>query len=101
MIRFLFIAILLLSALNAKSNTGKSIYLTRCASCHNQNPSKPGSIGPDIVDSSLELLTLKTQKRQYPVGYQPKRKTRIMPQIKLSDNQLNELYQYINSFVKK
>lgn len=65
------------------------------------NPTKPGSIGPDIAGSSLELITLKTQKRQYPTGYKPKRKTRIMPQIKLSDNQLKALHQYINSFVKK
>jgi mono/diheme cytochrome c family protein len=85
----------------SEASEGSALYKTRCASCHNVNPTKPGSIGPDLAGSSLELITLKTQKRQYPKGYKPKRKTRIMPQIKLSEKQLESLFKYVNSFLGK
>lgn len=91
----------LLLSYTSEANVGKSIYQTRCTSCHNPNPTKPGNIGPDIAGSSLELITLKTQKREYPKGYKPKRKTRVMPRIILTEKQLKELYSYINSFVKR
>jgi len=93
--------VLYLLANHANANTGRALYTSRCTSCHNTNPTKPGSIGPDLADSSLELITLKTQRREYPKGYKPKRKTRVMPRIPLSEKQLRELFTYINSFVKK
>lgn len=85
----------------AYSQDGKSLYTSKCIKCHNQNPTKPGVIGPDIAGSSLELITLKTQKKQYPSRYTPKRKTKIMPIIKLSDVEIKKLHDYINSFIKK
>ena len=83
------------------ANPGKSIYLSRCTACHNVDPSKPGKVGPDIAGSSLELITLKTQKREYPLGYIPKRKTKMMPRIPLTQNQLKDLHSYISSFKGK
>lgn len=101
---FIFFAATMLVALLLSSiseaNSGKAIYQSRCTSCHNTNPTKPGNIGPDIAGSSLELITLKTQKREYPKGYKPKRKTRVMPRIILNEAQLKELHIYINGFVK-
>ena len=92
---------MIFSMKTSEASEGSALYKTRCASCHNVNPTKPGSIGPDLAGSSLELITLKTQKRQYPVGYKPKRKTRVMPQIKLSERQLKSLHDYISSFSRK
>jgi mono/diheme cytochrome c family protein len=98
----LFITLVMIFSMKtSEASEGAALYKTRCASCHNVNPTKPGSIGPDLTGSSLELITLKTQKRQYPAGYKPKRKTRIMPQIKLSEKQLKSLHEYINSFKRK
>jgi mono/diheme cytochrome c family protein len=84
----------------SEASTGKALYQARCTSCHNVNPTKPGNIGPDLAGSSLELITLKTQKREYPKGYKPKRKTRVMPRIVLTEKQLKDLHAYINSFTK-
>lgn len=95
----LFVSII--GNLSCFASEGKRIYMTSCAKCHNTNPSKPGVIGPDIANSSLELITLKTQKREYPKGYKPKRKTKIMPIIKLSSSQITALHEYISSFNKK
>jgi mono/diheme cytochrome c family protein len=36
---------------------GKAVYLSNCIACHNPDPNKPGSIGPDVASSSLELIT--------------------------------------------
>jgi len=98
---FFITLVMIFSMKTSEASEGSALYKTRCASCHNVNPTKPGSIGPDLAGSSLELITLKTQKRQYPVGYKPKRKTRVMPQIKLSERQLKSLHDYISSFSRK
>lgn len=69
----------------------KQLYLAKCAKCHNTDPTKQGSIGPDIANSSYDLLENKTQHRTYPSGYTPKRKTKIMPKILLNEEQLKAL----------
>ena len=95
----LFVAFLLSEVSHA--NVDKSIFINKCAKCHNINPTKPGSIGPDIAGSSLELVTLKTQKREYPKNYKPKRKTKIMPIVKLTIKEIQQIHNYLNSFIKK
>jgi mono/diheme cytochrome c family protein len=93
------IALLLSEVANADS--GKSIYIQKCIRCHNANPTIAGAIGPDVAGSSLELITLKTQKKEYPRNYKPKRKTKIMPVIKLKETQLLDLSKYLSSFSTK
>jgi mono/diheme cytochrome c family protein len=82
------------------SPSGKTIYQSKCLKCHNADPSKKGSIGPDIADASLELVTVRTQKRGYPAGYTPKRKTKIMPVVKLTEKEIKAVHEYISSFNK-
>jgi mono/diheme cytochrome c family protein len=79
---------------------GKKVYMSKCISCHNKDPSLKGSVGPDIADSNMPLLIFKTQHKKYPKGYKPKRKTNIMPKIPMKDKEIMALYEYINSFNK-
>lgn len=60
---------------------GRIIYVTRCIACHNQDPHQPGSIGPAIYGSSLELVTARVMHAGYPPGYKPQRTTHIMPPL--------------------
>ncbi len=93
-----YLLVLLVSFSALSDERGKAIYMSKCISCHNANPSKKGSIGPDIADSNMPLLIFKTQYKKYPKGYKPKRKTKIMPRIPLEDKQLYYLYEYISDF---
>jgi mono/diheme cytochrome c family protein len=58
---------------------GRAIYLTTCAACHNNDPSKDGAIGPAIKGSSKELVEARVLRAAYPPGYTPKRRTTMMP----------------------
>lgn len=100
MLGALLILLFTLAAFNSNADTGKALFISKCTQCHNSNPSKPGVLGPDIADSSFELLKLKTQQRKYPAGYRPKRKTLVMPIIKLTDAQIESMRVYIAKFRK-
>lgn len=58
---------------------GRAVYMTHCTSCHNMNPSLPGSLGPAIQGASSELLEARVLRAEYPTGYRPKMMTRLMP----------------------
>ena len=63
----------------------QAIYGSVCISCHNPDPSLVGPVGPPIKGSSLELVQAKTLRGEYHPGYVPKRPTRIMNKIPLTD----------------
>ncbi len=76
---------------------GRAIYQAHCIACHNPNPHKLGSVGPDVYGSSLELLEAKVLKSQYPQAYTPKRSTHLMaplPHLKL---EIQSIHAYLNS----
>jgi mono/diheme cytochrome c family protein len=85
---------------SSEPDPGKITYSKKCMSCHNRDPRKPGSVGPDVAGSSYELIEAKTQRREYPPGYTPKRKTKSMPKIKLTKKELEDLHKFLNSFEK-
>lgn len=60
-------------------NRGRAVYLSTCAACHNNDPSKDGPIGPAIKGSSHELIEARVLRAGYPPGYKPKRTTAVMP----------------------
>lgn len=76
---------------------GKRVYLITCAKCHNTNPHKPGSIGPDLYSTPENVFHTKVPNGTYPSGYTPKRRTKIMPRFKNLTNKVDAVYKYIRS----
>ena len=76
---------------------GKVVYYANCIACHNSNPKKPGSIGPQIYGSSKELLSNKINFGIYPKDYKPKRSTKMMPLQPHSDKEIENLYAFLNA----
>jgi mono/diheme cytochrome c family protein len=87
-------------ALSPLESRGKAVYMSTCIACHNPDPRKIGSVGPDIAFSSLELVTLRVTKAQYPVGYKPKRDSKMMPAFPQLAADVGALHAYLNSFKK-
>lgn len=77
---------------------GKAAYMSNCIACHNPNPKVAGSIGPDIAFSSLELVTLRITKAEYPAGYKPKRESHMMPALPQLAGDIPAIHAYLNSF---
>jgi mono/diheme cytochrome c family protein len=72
-------------AYSALSARGRVVYQTTCTACHNADPHKPGTLGPEVHGASLELLEARILKAAYPDGYKAKRETHLMvalPQLK-------------------
>ena len=57
---------------------GRRVYMSNCITCHNPDPTKPGSAGPEIARASRELLEARVVHGTYPPGYTPKRNTKAM-----------------------
>ncbi len=85
------------SSTSPSADHGRVIYQTQCIACHNSNPHKPGSIGPDIFGSSKELLQARILKGDYPPGYQPKRSTHNMAALPHLKDEIDSLHAYLNS----
>jgi len=83
-----------LSSLESK---GKAVYMSNCIACHHPDPRLPGSIGPDVAFSSLELLTARIVKAEYPAGYKPKRESQMMPAFPQLEKDIPAIHAYLNS----
>ena len=75
---------------------GRVTYFSRCIACHNQDPHQPGSIGPAIYGSSLELITARVMHAGYPPGYKPQRTTHIMPPLPDLKNDISAIHAFLN-----
>ena len=51
---------------------GRMVYFANCVTCHNNNPKKPGSIGPEVFGVSIDVLTQKIVSGKYPENYKQK-----------------------------
>ncbi|MDB5103962.1 MAG: cytochrome [Fibrobacteres bacterium] len=76
---------------------GRGLYLSNCISCHNVNPARAGSLGPDIKGSSLELVQARVLRGEYPPGYAPKRPTKIMVKLPLTEVDVKAVHAYLNA----
>ena len=77
---------------------GRRVYFANCVSCHNSNPKKPGSIGPEVYGLSIDVLTQKIVSGNYPENYKPKRTSKIMPSMPHLKKEISNLHAFINSF---
>ena len=79
---------------------GKAVYISQCVVCHNINPTLPGSVGPEIANSSLELIRARVMTATYPTNYKPKRQSRVMLAFPYLEKDIPALHAYLNSFKK-
>ena len=84
--------------LTADIEKGRMVYFANCVSCHNNNPKKPGSIGPEVYGVSIDVLTQKIVSGKYPENYRPKRTSKIMPSMPHLNKEISNLHAFINSF---
>ena len=85
-------------ALTTDIEKGRVVYFANCVSCHNNNPKKPGSIGPEVYGVSIGVLTQKIISGKYPENYRPKRTSKIMPSMPHLNKEISNLHAFINSF---
>lgn len=84
--------------LSPLESRGKAVYLSNCTACHNQDPRSQGSIGPELINPSLELITARLLYQSYPPGYKPKRTSHLMPAMPFLESDLSAIHAYLNSF---
>ena len=84
-------------ALTNDIEKGRTVYFANCVSCHNNNPKKPGSIGPVVYGVPIDVLTEKIVSGKYPENYRPKRTSKIMPLMPHLNSKISNLYAFINS----
>ena len=76
---------------------GKVVFETNCIACHSPDPRKDGPLGPANACASLELLTAKVMRNEYPPGYTPKRDTQAMAPLPHLEKELPALAAYLGS----
>jgi mono/diheme cytochrome c family protein len=75
---------------------GRTIYQSVCIACHNTDPKKAGALGPEVWGASLELLTARITKAEYPAGYTPKRTTHVMQPLPQVVKDIPAVQAYLN-----
>mgnify|MGYP003390260105 CR=1 FL=1 len=85
-------------------DAGRRAYMAVCIQCHNKDPNKKGSLGPELTDAPLEIMQYKVAHGTYPTtlptGYIPKRKTKAMRKLPNSVKDVANIHAWIQS-VKK
>ncbi len=76
---------------------GKVTYSSSCTACHNPDPKKPGSLGPEIYGSTRDLVEARVLRAEYPQGYKPKRATKSMVALPHLKNDIDALAAYLNN----
>lgn len=75
---------------------GRAVYSLRCGACHNINPARDGTLGPAVHDASLELLKARIIHGTYPPGYTPKRDTKIMVKLPLTEAEVEAIHAFLS-----
>lgn len=80
-----------------KVRDGRAVYISYCISCHSINPSADGALGPAVKGSSLDLLQARVLRGEYPPGYTPKRPSKIMQKLPLTEANVEVLHAFLNA----
>ena len=101
----LFSVQVLAQADSAAIEKGKRLYMANCLQCHNRDPNVKGSIGPEITDAPLSIMTAKVMTGKYPevlpAGFIPKRKSKAMRAIPKLKNDIPAIWAFVQSVKKK
>jgi mono/diheme cytochrome c family protein len=81
--------------LSPEAARGKQVYQAQCIACHNPDPSKAGSIGPEVKGVPPAVVRTKVIEGTYPSGYTPKRPTKIMQAMPQLAPEVNALTAYL------
>lgn len=81
--------------LSPEAARGKEVYAGSCTACHNADPAKPGSLGPEIKGSSRELIEARVLRAEYPPGYTPKRTSTLMTPLPALAGDIDALVAYL------
>ncbi len=74
---------------------GRQAYLAYCISCHADDPTRNGPLGPPIKGASRELLEARILRGAYPPGYTPKRDSAVMQPMPQVASQIPDLAAYL------
>ena len=75
---------------------GEKVYQNVCIACHNGNPNLDGALGPANAGASVELLSAKMLRGEYPPGYTPKRPgSNAMPHFESLADKIPALAAYL------
>jgi mono/diheme cytochrome c family protein len=83
-------------ALSEPARRGRSTYVANCTACHAMDPTRTGSLGPDIAGSSRELIEARVMRAQYPPGYSPKRASVAMVALPHLAAHIDDIYAYLS-----
>lgn len=82
---------------NPQAAKGKVLFASHCIACHNMNPSLDGTLGPAVKGSSLDLLKARVIHGTYPPGYTPKRATKIMVRLPLTEADVEAIHAFLSA----
>lgn len=89
----------------ATLDKGKRLYLSNCIQCHNKDPNLKGSLGPEMIDAPLSIMTAKVMTGVYPAvlpaGFVPKRKSKAMRKIPRLQKDIPAIHAWVQSMKKK
>ena len=77
---------------------GEKVYKEKCIICHNVNPGRPGSFGPDIAGAKLEVIRSMIMTGQPPKGVEPKWTDMEMAPLPHLKDEIPYIYEYLKSF---
>ncbi len=81
--------------LSEAAQRGRGTYMNVCVACHHADPARDGTLGPNLVGTTRELLEWRVVRGEYPPGYTPKREGAAMPAFPHLADKIDDLHAFI------